>query len=258
MQHTFIKTSAGHVHCVAEPRPGAPALLLLHSNGGAWRQFAGTLPGFASRFATYAIDLPGQGDSFPLDDHYAIERYSDIVLEVVDRLGLSRLTVLGCSVGGSVAIDLAARYPERFEQLVIVETPARTEEAWASRWAPMEALFGVVPQSFDFAAKRIVGLTPEGYLEWNIDRHKAGAKTMVSVMWAMRQFDTVAAIKCLRVPTLVVFGESTPIADSRSVYQDILARAPLITLPACGHFPMVENPQALVAAVLDWSVRDER
>ena len=258
MEHMFIRTSQGHLHGVKQVREGAPALLLLHSNGGAWRQFAATFAGFSSRYSVYALDLPGQGDSYPLPDYYSIERYSDVILEAVDALGLQRTTVLGCSVGGSVAIDLAARHPERFEQLVIVETPARTEQAWASRWAPMEALFGVLQQSFDAAAKRVVGLTPEAYMEWNIDRHKAGAGTMVSVMWAMRLYDTLGAIDRVRQPALVIFGEGTPIADSRGVYENRLARAPLVTLPACGHFPMMENPQALVAAVLEWGASHGR
>ena len=214
-----------------------------------------TLDRFSEHFEVFAIDLPGQGDSFPLGDHLSIEQYSDLIVEFVNILGLRRGTVLGCSVGGSIAIDLAARYPEHFDRLVIVETPARTEEAWASRWGPMEALFGVVSQPFEAAAKRVVGLTPEGYLEWDIDRNKAGAKTMVSVMWAMRQFDVFSALSLLSAPALVVFGESTPIADSRGVYAQRLPDAPVVTLHACGHFPMVENPSALVDAVLDWSLK---
>ncbi|NRF70591.1 alpha/beta fold hydrolase [Aquincola sp. S2] len=253
MQHGFAKTSAGQIHYAKHGAAGAMPLILLHSNGGSWRQFAQTLGGFARHFEVFAVDLPGQGDSFPLPDHLPIERYGDLIVELMDSLGLRRAAVLGCSVGGSVAIDLAARHPERFDRLVIVETPARTDEAWASRWGPMEALFGVVSQPFEAAARRVVGLTPEAYLAWDIDRHKAGAKTMVSVMWAMRQFDVFSALDRLQAPTLVLFGESTPIADSRAVYAQRLPDAPVATLPACGHFPMIENPSALVEAVLDWS-----
>jgi len=255
MQHGFARTSGGQIHYARQGAAGATPLILLHSNGGSWRQFARTLDRFSEHFEVFAVDLPGQGDSFPLGDHLAIEQYSDLIVELVNILGLRRGTVLGCSIGGSIAIDLAARYPDRFDRLVIVETPARTDEAWASRWGPMEALFGVVSQPFEAAAKRVVGLTPEGYLEWDIDRNKAGAKTMVSVMWAIRQFDVFSAVGQLRVHTLVVFGESTPIADSRGVYTQRLPEAPVVTLQACGHLPMVENPSALVDAVLDWSLK---
>jgi len=253
MQHGFVKTSGGHLHYVAQGAAGAKPLILLHSNGGSWRQFAQTLDGFAQQHQVFAVDLPGQGDSFPLNDHFAIERYSDLIVEFADALDIPQATVLGCSVGGSIAIDLAARLPNRFDRLVIVETPARSDEAWAARWAPMEALFGVVVQSFEAAAKRVVGLTPQGYLEWDIDRNKAGAKTMVSVMWAIRQFDVFSALRRLRMPVLVVFGEFSPIADSRGVFEKSLPEAPIVTLAACGHFPMVENAAALVSAVLEWS-----
>jgi 3-oxoadipate enol-lactonase len=255
MQHGFVRTSGGQLHYVKQGRAGAAPLILLHSNGGSWRQFAQTLDRFCEHFEVYAIDLPGQGDSFPLSDHISIEQYSELIVEFADVLGLRAATVLGCSVGGSIAIDLAARHLDRFARLVIVETPARTDEAWAGRWSQMEALFGVVAQSFEAAAKRVVGLTPQGYLEWDIDRNKAGAKTMVSVMWAIRQFDVYSALSRLRVPAMVVFGESSPIADSREVYAQRLPEAPLVTLPGCGHFPMVENAPALVQAVLDWSLK---
>ena len=252
MQHAFAKTSGGQLHYVRQGSAGATPLILLHSNGGSWKQFAQTLDRFSEHFEVFAVDLPGQGDSFPLSDHRSIEQYSDLIVEFVSVLGLRAGTVLGCSVGGSVAIDLAARHPDLFNRLVIVETPARSDEAWASRWGPMEALFGVVAQSFEAAAKRVVGLTPQGYLEWDIDRNKAGAKTMVSVMWAMREFDVFSALSRLRVPALVLFGESTPIADSRGVYAQRLPEAPVVTLEGCGHHPMVENAPALVQAVLDW------
>jgi 3-oxoadipate enol-lactonase len=256
MEHVFVKTSAGRVHAVQAGDPAAPALLLLHSNGGAWRQYSATLARLSQRYRCIAIDLPGQGDSFPLPDHWDVEEYGDTVVQVLDRLELDRVMVLGCSVGGSVAIDLAARHAHRCSKLVIVETPARTADAWAARWAPMESLFGVVQQSYEFAAKRVIGLSQDAYTDWNIDRHKAGAKTMVSVMWAMRRYDARSALSQVKAPTLVVFGESSPVADSMAFYREQLPKAPLVVLPGCGHFPMMENPDALVDAVLTWEDRD--
>jgi pimeloyl-ACP methyl ester carboxylesterase len=252
MEHIFIKTAAGRIHGVQAGDPSAPGLVLLHSNGGAWRQYAPTLARLSEHYRCVAIDLPGQGDSFPLPDHWDVEQYGDSVAEAIERLELRRVTVLGCSIGGSVALDLAARHARQFSRLILVETPARTPDAWAARWAPMESLFGVVQQSYDFAAKRVIGLTPEGYAEWNIDRHKAGAKTMVSVMWAMRRHDAQGALAQVAMPILVVFGESTPVADSMEFYRKNLPDSPLVVLPGCGHFPMVENPDALVNAVLGW------
>jgi pimeloyl-ACP methyl ester carboxylesterase len=258
MEHLFVKTRAGHLHVVRAASDDKPPLVLLHSNGGSWRQFVGTIGGFAERYSVHAIDLPGQGDSHPLNDHFPVERYADSILDVADHLGLEGITVLGCSIGGSVAIELAARLPARFTRLVIVETPVRDDSAWASRWGRMEELFGIVNQPFELAAQRVIGLSPDGYVEWSIDRHKAGAKTMVDVMWAMRRYDALAAIDRLQVPALVVFGAATPIADSRRVYESRLPRAPLVTLPEASHFPMIEAPQALLRTVLDWSTHLEQ
>lgn len=252
MEHFFLKTHSGHVHGVSLGAQDAPGLVLLHSNGGAWRQYSAMLGRLSDHYRCVAIDLPGQGDSFPLPDHWDVETYGDAVAEVVAQLDLKEATVLGCSIGGSVAMDLAARHSGHFERLILVETPARTTEEWAARWAPMESLFGIVDKTYDFAAKRVKGLTQENYIDWSIDRHKAGAKTMVSVMWAMRRHDARHALAQISMPTLVVFGEATPVADSMDFYRNELPDCPLVVLPDSGHFPMMENPDALVAAVLNW------
>jgi pimeloyl-ACP methyl ester carboxylesterase len=96
-----------------------PPLLFLHAAGGAgaWHPFLGLL---ARRFDVVAPDHPGFGGS---DDMPEVEAMDDLVyhyLDVLDRLGLERVNVVGGSLGGWLAAELAVHSPERVERLVLL------------------------------------------------------------------------------------------------------------------------------------------
>src|SRR5262245_38931226 len=96
-----------------------PPLLLLHAAGGAgtWPAFYGLL---AQRFEVIAPDHPGFGGS---DDLPEVEAIDDLVyhyLDVLDRLGLDHVNVVGASLGGWIAAELAVHSPHRIERLALL------------------------------------------------------------------------------------------------------------------------------------------
>src|SRR5215204_4762664 len=109
-----------------EVHGSGPPLILLHGLSGSGRWWCRNVPAFASRFRTYAIDLPGFGASrgvrwSRLDD--TADRLSDWIAAE----GLSRVHIAGHSLGGAAAARLAARYPERVDRLVLVDAAIRLE-----------------------------------------------------------------------------------------------------------------------------------
>ena len=102
-------------------------LILIHTNGASCWQYAEVLPHILPRMRAIAWDMPGHGDSDPIARHYSVEDYADALAGFIQALGLESAHVAGCSIGGSICVAFAARYPQRTRSAVIVETPFRTE-----------------------------------------------------------------------------------------------------------------------------------
>lgn len=72
---------------------------------------------------------------------------------------------------------------------------------------------------------------------------------MVDVMWAMREFDAVGALRALRGPATAIIGAKGNALSNRSIYEESLGKERVAVLPECGHFPMIDDPALFVKEV---------
>ncbi|MFC0407752.1 alpha/beta fold hydrolase [Roseomonas elaeocarpi] len=247
MQERFISTPHGRIH-FHHGGSGSP-LLLLHSNGGSAYDFEAVTERLSSRFEVFAWDMPGQGDSDPITRHVSVADYTDAAIAFMDALGLRRASVLGVSIGGAICVRMGAHHADRLDKLFIVECPYRSEAEWQKQWPRIEANFALPIQTRDAVAPRLREVSEEFLLRWNIDRSKAGAKTMVDVMWALREYD--AASDLARVPegSVVVFGDRGPTIGNMEAFIGPM-RAPRVeVMRGSGHFPMVDAPDEFCALI---------
>ena len=252
MKEAFAATeSFGRVHYV-EAGEGSP-LLLLHSNGCSAHEYAGVMEPLARSQRVIAWDMPGHGDSDPITAHTLIDGYADAVVELMDALGIARAHVLGASVGGLICAALGQRHAGRVASLMIVEAPLRSAEQWAAGWAAVERLFGRPQQRLEEVAPRFRSIDAAFLERWNLDREKAGAWTMIDVMWAMREFQAEEALGTLNSPALVVFGSEGPAHATSGTYYKVRPDLRQITMEDCGHFPMVDNPDGFVDMVISFT-----
>src|SRR5207302_9846805 len=112
----------------------------------------------------------------------------------MDGLGLDKASVMGSSIGGAITADLGARHGARIDKLFIVEAPARGAEEWARNWLTTEKNYSFPTQTAEQLAPRLRNVTAPLLERWNIDRNKAGAWAMLDVMWALREYDVLAAM----------------------------------------------------------------
>ena len=108
---------------------GAVPQLLVHGLGGSSVTWVEVMGGLAEHGPVVAVDLPGFGRTAPReDDELTVRGYVRFVLDVADALGWDRFELHGNSMGGLVAVLLAARHPDRVERLVLVSPalPPRT------------------------------------------------------------------------------------------------------------------------------------
>ena len=247
----FAKTkNHGRIH-YRELGEGEP-LILMHTNGGSAFQHDVVAPLLAKSFRMISWTMPGHGDSDPLPRHYSIEDYATALAELMDALNIRRAHVSGSSVGGSITAAFASRYPDRTISALPTETPCRTFEEWGARWSHTEANFGLPVQNESQVKERVANVDGALLQRWNIDRCKAGAKTMVGVMWAIREFDVRGAVTRIKAPAVILYGRRGPTIADQERFRDAAPNIPIRYFENSGHFPMYDEPEQFAKVVTEF------
>jgi pimeloyl-ACP methyl ester carboxylesterase len=119
---TYLQTSAGQVHAVTAGASSGTPVLLLHQTPRSADEYREVLVALGRYRRLVALDTLGYGASDPPQAVHSIEAYADGVLAAADALGADRFDLVGHHTGGVVAIEVAARAPERVGRLVLSST----------------------------------------------------------------------------------------------------------------------------------------
>jgi pimeloyl-ACP methyl ester carboxylesterase len=230
---------------------GKPSLLFLHGAGGTHRNWGKQIQGL--RDATLvALDLPGHGRSRG-KGRQTIEGYADLVAELMAALEIESLTVVGHSMGGAIALDLALRYGDQVGGLVLVGTGARL------RVMPslLQGLRGEFESTVDLLCRYAYGpLASEEMVRLGREEMLAiGPEVLLGDFLACDRFDVMDRLGEVRLPTLVLCGEEdqlTPLKYSQFLV-DHIPGARLVTIPEAGHMVMLEKPQETTDAIAEFS-----
>ena len=112
-----------HGHHVSYRRAGSgPALLLLHGITDSSATWEGVAPSLTEHFTLIAPDLLGHGESATPRGDYSLGAHASGARDVLTALGIERVTVVGHSLGGGIAMQFAYQFPERTERLVLVSS----------------------------------------------------------------------------------------------------------------------------------------
>lgn len=243
----YLPTGLGQVAYVR--RGAGPSLVLLHGNGHAWHEFEPVLDDLARSFDVVAWDMPGHGASDDLAGPISIARYAGALGELVDGLGLKAPALAGTSVGATIALACANARPD-VRAVALAELQYRTRAWWDAAWPRVEELFGQPAQSRDEVQQRFVSpVTDQLVGRWNQDRSRVGARGLIEVMAAIRDFDVIAALAELRAPGLLLFGQAGPTVDMAPAVREALPGLRTGIVPEAGHFITVDRPAAFAAAL---------
>src|SRR3954451_14201458 len=112
--------------------PGAP-IVFIHGLGACWQTWLENLPYFAREHRCIAMDLPGVGRSEPMHGDVTIEHYAEVVDHLLRRIGIEEPVVVGNSMGGFIATQLAIRFPTDVSKMVLVSAAVFWQEYWRAK-----------------------------------------------------------------------------------------------------------------------------
>jgi pimeloyl-ACP methyl ester carboxylesterase len=266
--HTVTYTTAG--------QPAAPPVMFVHgwmSHRGVWRQ---TLEALQATHRCVAVDLLGFGDSDkPGTADYGIEAQGNRILQLADTLGWEQFTLIGHSMGGQIALCLAALLaPQRITRLISVAGVVAARlcpyvEKVTCKWIALSKTFPQMSTVMRRLSRyrRITCSEFSGYRPWfyrmdalpfeawAIDREMAfqphGQQAAYRAGQAIHALDLTSALGQITAPTLAIFGQQdavVPVSDGYLV-QERVSHSRLVLIDECGHFPMYEKPQSYLEAV---------
>jgi pimeloyl-ACP methyl ester carboxylesterase len=123
MSEVLIKTATVHGRPMTYAEAGeGSVLLLIHGIAGEWENWREVIEPLAHHHTVIAPDLPGHGASAPGGGDYSIGAMASSLRDLLVTLGHERVTLVGHSLGGGVAMQLAYQFPEMVERLVLVSS----------------------------------------------------------------------------------------------------------------------------------------
>jgi pimeloyl-ACP methyl ester carboxylesterase len=242
-----------------------PPLVFVHGLGGSWQNWLEQLPVFAHSHRVVALDLPGFGRSPMPREQITISLYARVLDQAMQALGIGAAAVVGNSMGGFVATELAIAFPQRIERLVLAApagissfgNPEATRVAlWLRRIRPLLAVGGGWLATHADAVTRRPGL--RALTLKDVARYPsqlpaqlvaeqlrgAGKPGFVDALEANLSYDYRHRLPEIVCPTLVVWGKSDRVISVRDadVYTELIPNARKVILPDTGHVPMLERP----------------
>lgn len=224
---------------------GTPTVLALHGWRRDHRDFDAVFAG--SDLSAIALDLPGFGSAPVPDATWGSPEYAAAVAEVLDEMA-PRVVVLGHSLGGRIAVELAAARPERVGGLVLTGAPlfrpdgARAKPRLDYRLARRLARSGL------FSAARLEALRQRH----GSDDYRAAHGELRNILVKLLAEDYAPALAAISCPVELVWGDddrAAPLAVAERI-QAALAGSHLVVCPGAGHLTPLTVPGVLREALV--------
>ncbi len=264
----FATVNGIRLHYLDYGGAGKPPLVCIHGFTGNAHNFDGLAPHLIPKYQTMSLDVRGRGDSqWGPQTEYIPQQYLSDLAAMLDSLDITRVTLIGTSMGGVIATLYAGGYPDRVERVVLNDIGPDVEPAGIAR---ITSYVGEAPERFkDLNAvaeyyRTIyppVAKLPEAQLiefaKWAVKPAEGGG-----LSWKMdpairqpmrgpaaRPFDLWTPYARFKAPVLVVRGAESDILSRRTCerMQHSHPQTAVVEVPGVGHAPSLLEPESLAA-----------
>jgi pimeloyl-ACP methyl ester carboxylesterase len=262
----FVDLPGGYrAHYRENGDPSLPTLVLLHGFGDSFMTWEGWVRELAPQFHIISLDFPGHGlTRAPAGSVLSGDSLADFVDAFAAKLALPKFAVAGNSMGGGAAWQLAVRHPERIDALILVDAAGFANDKPAGdvplgfkilRYRLGRALLSKIDNRplIDQGLKADVHdktLITEGLVDRFAEFQRApGHREILMGINLGAGVSTAQLLSTIKVPTLILWGESDPLIEPAAAkkFAAAIAGSKLITYPRVGHLPQLEIPQRSAA-----------
>lgn len=202
-------------------------------------------------YRTYALDFWGFGESGKKRETYAVSDFVSLVDQFMEQLGIVHAPLVGHSMGGTVSLSVAIKYPERVSKVAVVGSPMV-----GSSLAPLLKIAGNRPIAFMLFNMMSVFRTgmrmyspficrdPRFPEMMDRDLSRTTVESFLRSIASLRRTDLTPMLPQIKVPAMGFYGDKDVIVHPQQ-WQPMLTGIPhaiIQRFPTSGHFPMLEEP----------------
>lgn len=247
------------LHYLRQGNPAGPPLVFINSLGTDLRIWDRVVPHFTADYDVIRHDKRGHGLSDCPPVPYTMRDYAVDLARLLDQLAVERVVLVGISIGGMIALDFAAAWPERVRALVLSDTGAviGTAVLWNERITTLRQQ-GMASLADSILARWFA----PAFAESNPAAYR-GCANMLTRMpvagytgacEAIRDADLTAAARTITTPTLILCGRedlATPPELVRGLC-DLIPSAAYQEIPNAAHLPCIEQPDAMAGHIANF------
>jgi pimeloyl-ACP methyl ester carboxylesterase len=259
----------------ATPSTAAQPIVFIHGLSGCWANWLEQLPVLARERRVVTLDLPGFGHSPMPSQPISMSGYARLLDGLLGELAIDAAVVVGNSMGGFIAAELAIAFPQRVERLVLISAAgiSTTGHPGSTRAVPtlrrletvLAATGGWVASKSDTVARRarlrdatlyVVARHP-GRLPAALAAEQirgAGKPGFIQALQAVLDYDIRERLPEIACPTLIVWGDGDrliPVRDA-DVFEQLIPDSRKVIFEDTGHMSMLERPAAFNALLKDF------
>jgi pimeloyl-ACP methyl ester carboxylesterase len=264
----FVDLPGGyHAHYRENGDPNAPLLVLLHGFADSFTTWDGWVRELKPQFHIISLDFPGHGlTRAPEGTKLSGDGLADFVDAFAAKLALPKFAVAGNSMGGGAAWELAVRHPDRVNALILVDAAGFANDKPGKQplgFVILRYRLGrTVLSKIDNRPLIEQGLKADVYdksliTPFIVDRFAEFQRApghreiLMGVNMGGRAGSTAERLATIKIPTLILWGESDPLIELSAAkkFAAAISGSKLITYPEVGHLPQLEIPQRSAADV---------
>lgn len=281
LQEKFVPTENGVLFCQTEGS-GKP-LIIIHGGAGYLTQdyLLPHMEALGKKYWITLYDQRGLGKSTGeiTSDQINLKTYVDDIESIRKSLGVNKISLMGHSFGGLLAMLYAGSYPESTDRLILTNSMVVTNDdigaffaELSKRVSPFQKEIDALEKSPKFLAgdpkivREVSKLYFQTYLHnpalidklnlWKTQKENVNGAKVWGIFKAdlfMKPFDFLAELRTIQCPTLVIHGadDVIPLISSEHIHNAI-PNSSLVEIEQCGHFPFVEQPEVFFKAVEDF------